>query len=282
MPGVASQALNTTHVIAGCDFHNQLPPPPPLPAPHVVTWCIGMAGPGTSKEALTVKAGPGGALGRQHDCGMGPYHFAANSLLPLVWAGAGNKAQFAASSVRLQTGNMAVATIPIAGLNMQLDCNDPIALPTSMCVASLNTVFAGFTPGDAIGGFAAMLSDIALTFIVGKVAGLITQGSAKVLASALGAVAGPVPLMVVGVAMTAFPTAAAYVSGTSNMVVGWLIGTPLGYSVQDAPGSAYGAKLNDSVNDYFAKPTSPSTQDADTSAAPDQSHDHDNDHDDLE
>src|SRR4051794_14013268 len=125
MPGVASQALNSTHIIVGCDFHNQLPPPPAVPGPHVVTWCIGMAGPGSSKAAPTVLAGPGTALGRQHDCGMGPYHFGVNALLPLVWANAGNKAQFASSSVKLETGNMAVATIPVAGLNLQLDCNDP-------------------------------------------------------------------------------------------------------------------------------------------------------------
>jgi hypothetical protein len=57
----------------------------PLPAPPVVTAVMMMAHPSGTKAATTVRAGWGYALGRQHDHSMGPYHFAANTLLPLVW-----------------------------------------------------------------------------------------------------------------------------------------------------------------------------------------------------
>lgn len=256
MPGAACNALNSIQLVTGCDIHKQIPPPPPagpLPAPHPVAYCMGFAFPSTSKKSKKVQAGWGFALARQHDLGMGPYHFAANALLPLIWLGASNKAEFGSSTVNNDQGHMAVALIPMVGINLQLDCCDPCALPFGMCFASFNTVKCGFTAGDCIGGFAAMVVDIGWSFVVSKVAGKLTKLAGAVLASSLGAVADGVPLFVVGLASAAFPSASKFVADATTMVFGWIIGTPLGYSFP-TPWGSLGGKLNDKVNDYFADP----------------------------
>ena len=273
MPG--NNLLNSIQLVAGCDMHKQIPPPPPagpVPAPHVVTAVMMMAAPSGSQASTTVRAGWGYALGRQHDLSMGPYHFAANLLLPLVWLGAGNKAEFGSASVSIDVKGsakrLAVAVIPGAGLNMQLDCNEPCALPTSICVASLNTVTAGFTLADFIGGFVAMVVDIAITWAVGEVAdlgagllgGLATAGLGEVLA-----LLGPEALLVGGiVAIVAGPV----IHEAVKMGIGWLIGTPLGYSYTGpvpgthgkehfGPGSTYGGKLNDYINENISPTPKP-------------------------
>jgi hypothetical protein len=269
---VGCNALNSIQMIAGCDMHKQIPPPPPvgpLPfAPHVVIAITGMAPASTSKASTTVKAGWGYALGRQHDLGMGPYHFAANLLLPLVWAGAGNKAQFGVASVSIESQGskgvkLAVALIPGAGLNLQLDCNEPCALPTSMCIASLNTVTAGFSLGDCLGGFAAMISDIAITWLTGQIAEALTGVAEGVLGGILELI-GPEALLVAGLAAAALPTLAYTLKETTKMMIGWVIGSPLGYSytgkilgVQVGWGSTYGGALNDTINDHVSHYISP-------------------------
>jgi hypothetical protein len=257
---VGCNALNSIQLVAGCDLHKQIPPPPPagpVPAPHVVVYCIGFALKSTSKASSTVKAGWGYALGRQHDIGMGPYHFAPNLLLPLIWAGAGNKAEFGCSTVTVDVDgsglHMAVALIPGAGLNLQLDCNEPCAIPTSICVASLNTVTAGFSMADCLGGFAAMIGDIAVTYISGKIAGAIMAGAGAVITGILAEVAGGIEVMLMGgIVAAAFPTAAHYLGAVATQVVGWMVGSPLGYSFSWAPGSVHGGELNDAVNDYIS------------------------------
>lgn len=273
----ANHLLNSIQLVAGCDMHNQIPPPPPVgpvPAPHVVVAVMMMAHPSGALVSSTVKAGWGYALGRQHDLSMGPYHFAANLLLPLVWAGAGNKAEFGSASVSIEVGGkskrLAVAVIPGAGLNMQLDCNDvPCAIPTSICVASLNTVYAGFSLADFIGGFIAMVVDIAITWFVGKIADAITGALGGLAIAGLGevlALLGPEALLVGALAdMVIGPV----IHDAVKMGIGWLIGTPLGYSYTGpvpgtgghrhfGPGSTYGAKINDYINDHFSPvPTAP-------------------------
>ncbi len=262
---VACNALNSFQLVAGCDLHKQIPPPPPagpLPAPHVVAYCIGWAGPDTGKASTTVKAGWGHALGRQHDIGMGPYHFAMNALLPLVWLGAGNKAEFGCSTISVDVGGsalrMAVALIPGAGLNLQLDCNEPCPMPTSTCVASFNTVYGGFSLADCLAGFAAMIGDVAVTWLSSKIAGGILKGAGALVTGVLAEVAGGIEVMLMaGLASVAFPIASQYLSGAANLVVGWMVGSPLGYSFPWAPGNVYGGKLNDAVNDWISPPPPP-------------------------
>jgi hypothetical protein len=274
VPG--NNLLNSIQLVAGCDLHKQIPPPPPagpLPAPHVVTAVMMMAHPSGTKASTTVKAGWGYALGRQHDLSMGPYHFAANLLLPLVWLGAGNKAEFGSASVSIDVSGagtrLAVALIPGAGLNMQLDCNEPCPMPTSICVASFNTVYAGFSLADFIGGLVAMIADTAITWVVGEIADVITGALGGLAIAGLGevlALLGPEALLVGAIAEI---VAGPVIHEAVKMGIGWLIGTPLGYSYTGAvpgtggrvhfgPGSTYGGQFNDFINDSISPtPTAP-------------------------
>lgn len=263
---VGCNALNSFQLVAGCDFHKQIPPPPPvgpLPmAPHVVVYCMGFAMPSTAKQSTTVKAGWGFALGRQHDLGMGPYHIAANVLLPLIWAGAGNKAEFASGSVFVKVGSdslrMAVALVPVAGLNLQLDCNEPCPMPTSTCIASLNTVLVGFSFADCIAGFAAMTADIAMTWLSGKIVGGVFKLAGAIVERVLARSAtGITAMLTAGIAASAFPRASAFLGGTANLLLGWVVGSPLGYSPDWAGVNyVYPASKNDAINDWISPPPS--------------------------
>lgn len=253
---VGCNALNSIQLVAGCDMHFQIPPPPPagpVPAPHVVVYMMGLAMPSTSKQSRTVKAGWGSALGRQHDLGMGIHHFAANALLPLVWLGGANKAEFGSGTVSIDVKGdatrMAVAVVPIVGINTQLDCNDvPCALPTSICIASLNTVHVGFSLGDFIGGLIAGAVDVGISYLVSKVVGTALP---KGLMALLGkSTTGIRVMLVVGIVSSRFPRARRVVEDGIKMNLGWCLGTPLGYSHSWAPGSNYGGKINDGINDW--------------------------------
>lgn len=257
------KALNSFQLVAGCDFHTQMPPPPPtgpLPmGPHVVVYCMGFAMPSTAKQSKTVKAGWGYALGRQHDLGMGIYHFAANILLPVVWAGAGNKAEFGCSTVSVDVDGsgmrMAVALVPVVGLNLQLDCNNPCPMPTSTCVASLNTVTAGFSLADCIAGFVSMAVDVAITWLSSKIVGGIFKGIGAMLGKLNW---GITVMLVAGVVGSRFPRAAEFVSQTASLLLGWLVGSPLGYSAGWSPVGVLGGRANDAINDWISPaPASP-------------------------
>jgi hypothetical protein len=188
---------------------------------------------------------------------MGIYHFAPNLLLPLIWAGAGNKAEFGSSSVYVdvkgQSLRMAVALIPGAGLNPQLDCNEPCAMPTSVCIASFNTVTAGFTAADCVAGFSAMAADIAVTWLSSKVVGGASRFAGARIAAGLGKSAlGIQTMLAAGMVASAFPTAAEYVSSVGNLLAGWMVGSPLGYSREKAKGNVYGARANDAISDWIS------------------------------
>ncbi|HXJ19460.1 MAG TPA: hypothetical protein VMT03_04435 [Polyangia bacterium] len=231
----AAHVLNSTHPVIGCDSHSQAPPPQPPLGPHIVVGGMGQADPTTSKASATVKAGAGYALGRQHDLGRGKYHFAANMLLPLVWAGAGNKAEFGCSSVRVggcgkDNEALSMAAALGWGLNLQLDCGEPCPAPTSICIASFNTVFAGLTAADKVAGFQAMTVDLVLTWAVGKIAGVLASalhGRAYEILGDVLSLLGP-DARFVGALLDA--AAAPTVRELMKTAIGWFIGTPLGYS----------------------------------------------------
>jgi len=229
-------ALNSSQSVVGCDLHNQVPSTPPI-GPHIVAGIMGVADPTTSKASRTVKAGAGFALGRQHDLGRGHYHFAGNLLLPLVCAGAGNKAEFGSASVKVghcgkdeESLSMAVALYPGVGLNVQLDCGDPCPLPSSICIASFNTVHVGLTPVDILFGHPAMRADLLLTWLFGEVAGVLASGLQKSVCRQLGPVlallAPDAKLLFAALDTAAGPT----VKRLAGMAIGWFLGTPLGYS----------------------------------------------------
>jgi hypothetical protein len=254
VPGIGCNALNSYQLVVGCDWHKQIPPPPPIgpvPAAHLVAYFMGFAMPATSKESPTVKVGWGSALGRQHDLGIGIYHFAGNFLLSLVWASASNKAEFGSSTVQIPTGRIAVALIPGAGLNPQLDCNDvPCPAPTSLCVATLNTVKVGFTWSDCAGGFAAMAFDSAFTYLISTVIGKGVPKAFFPLAGALSRNSEAILAL-----RLASPRVEYAIMKGIEIVMGMFVTTPLGYS-RDLPWNKWG-KINDSINDYLAPPPSP-------------------------
>jgi hypothetical protein len=268
---VPCNALNSIQIIVGCDLHKQIPPPPPagpLPAPHVVLYVTGLAMPATAKQSTTVKAGWGYALGRQHDLGMGIYHFAANALLPLVWAGAGNKAEFGVASVNVggisgSSARMAVAVVPWIGINFQLDCCEPAPLPMSRCIASFNTVVAGFTLRDFVAGFVSGVIDSLYVWVVGKIAGAIVGGAGALIEGILAEVTGGISVMLqIGILGAAFPTVATYIGSVAELLVGWTIGSPLGYSFDSIhghklPWTSWGGELNDSINEWISPTPKP-------------------------
>ncbi|WP_394844462.1 hypothetical protein LZC95_46335 [Pendulispora brunnea] len=275
MPGSPNKVLNSVQMVAGCDFHRTAPPfVPVLPfAPHVVAYCIGWSFTGASKKAPTVSAGWGRALGRQHDIGPGVYHFWPNALLPLIWAGAGNKAEFAAGTVKIPTGRMAVSLIPWVGLNLQLDCQDfPIPpAPTSICIASFNTVRAGFTGMDALGGALAMLFDSAYVWVLNGVLSFggsaLSNAMQKGLSGCTSGVLRSISRM--GFVSPSFVRTAAYWLSTearefwtsapnaipavaSYLLSTFGVGSPLGYSGSYTPGGSWSGGANDAINDYVS------------------------------
>lgn len=270
MPGIGCKVLNSTHRVVGVDFHKNIPPPPPagpLALPHIVSATMSQADPTTQKISKSVMAGATGgyALGRQHDLGRGTYHTGANALIGLVWLGSGNKAEFGVSTVKTDQGRLAVACIPFVGINLQLDCNDipwmgkataSLPAPTSICIASFNTVLAGFTLRDFVAGLVAGLTDAVIVFVVSKIAGFIVEELAPAL---IGALLGPEALLAVGLVGVAFPVAFQVAQDGLEMLIGWGIGTPLGYSpnpdehsIPIGIVSKYGGKLNEALNNWIS------------------------------
>ncbi len=158
--------------------------------------------------------------------------------MPLIWAGAANKAEFGCASVTVGHCGADKASVTMAvalpgGLGLQLDCGEPCPWPSSLCIASLNTVHAGLTTADAVAGFGAMVVDLALTWALGKVAGVLTTALQQQAFNALGYVLsllGPDVRLV-----AALDTAMARETGeVVKTVMGWFIGTPLGYSTKVA------------------------------------------------
>ncbi len=275
MPGAPHKALNALHIVTGCDIHLSIPPPVPptgTPMPHIIVYVMGLAMPSTSKMSERhVKAGWGLALGRQHDLGMGIYHFWANWLLPAIWLGAGNKAEFGSGTVKLDKGRMAVAVYPLIGINLQLDCQQlpaPLPLPTSVCIASFNTVSAGFTWGDFFGGVFAMLFDALVTYAVNLVVAKLPGGLSKLAPAAWRAAAsgvlGRIAGTVVGRVTIAVLRQTAKIgfdgSAFGQILLGMFVfGTPLGYSYKNAPVGKYSGDINDVINDTFSPdPPTPS------------------------
>ena len=260
----ASPVLNSSHLVVGFDSHCQAPPPLPPLGVHIVAAYMGQADPTTSKASLSVKAGSGQALGRQHDLGRGRYHIAGNPLLPLVWAGAANKAEFGCASVIVggcgsdnQKLSMATA-LGRAGLGLQLDCGEPAPLPSSLCIASFNTVRVGVTNVDVIGGIAAMATDTGLTWAFGKVAGVLATGLQGKVCEKLGNVLGLLGPPARSVSAALGTAAARPTQELVKMVIGWFIGTPVGYSYEGpllggdnfnwhALGNDYGSEINNRV-----------------------------------
>lgn len=179
MPGML--VLTTMQPIVGVDFHTSLPPIPTAILPHVVVWGTGLSlGMGlpqalTASQAMSpahpvngskpIVVGPGHACGRGHDAGVHFGHIAGNTLLAIIWLGAASKSEFGSGTVRVQGQHMAVNMMLF--MNLQLDCSDPVPMPTGFTFATGSAmVFANFTFMDLLNGFAHMLVDVIIVAVL--------------------------------------------------------------------------------------------------------------------
>jgi hypothetical protein len=262
-----TQVLNANQLIVGVDMHKSIPP---WGLVHVIVSNTGSAEMATSKAAddahasgKVVIAGGAPAVGRQHDLGRGIYHFGINALIATIWMSSGNKAEFGVASVKIPTGRIAAAVIP-GGVNLQLDCESTpggtgFAAPTSVCIACSNTVFAFMTPADIWAGVAAMVFDMVVVFISGKIVSAISGLIQAGVIAAVVAFAPEAGLAFLLLAV-AFPGVTAAVlgnlTGALEAVLGWTVGSPLGYSFEN---SGYGliGKLIGDPNDGITNLISP-------------------------
>jgi hypothetical protein len=190
MPGVPMPLLNTVQPFAGVDVHTSLPPIPPAPAPHVVVWGLGLSGwmslplwqtasksnstdhPKIAAKGVPVAAGPGHPCGRGHDAGPHLGHFAANTLLAIIWLGASSKAEFASGTVGTPQGPIAVNMM--WAVNLQLDCGDPVSTPSSIAIAIDYTNYAGFTWTDFFNGLVHLLVDFIIDALLSAALGMVS------------------------------------------------------------------------------------------------------------
>jgi hypothetical protein len=198
MPGFPFPCVNTVQLLIGCDPHYSVPPLPPVLAPHVVVWSAGLSqwmgflwSVQTSKAASPesgcsspVQSGWGYACGRTHDSGPHPSHLWPNVLLPLIMLGSSSKHEFGSGTVKLPGGHdKAVGVAWVCDID--LDCADPIPLPTGLTITACNTVRAGFTWADFFRGAIQMAVDILIDWLIGEaisaVGDMIVKALGKVL-----------------------------------------------------------------------------------------------------
>ncbi|EYF08690.1 Hypothetical protein CAP_2551 [Chondromyces apiculatus DSM 436] len=89
-------------------------------------------------------------------------------LAPLWQRVSSSKSYFGPSSV--VAGGKPIAAALESWKNWQLNCNDPLSLPTGVAF-SWSTVVCGLTLGDVFGGFVAMSLDMAMSYFLGKIGG---------------------------------------------------------------------------------------------------------------
>ena len=179
MPGML--VLTTMQPIVGVDFHTSLPPIPTAILPHGVVWGTGLSLAMGLPQALTasqamspshptngskpIAVGPGHACGRGHDAGVHFGHIAGNTLLAIIWLGAASKSEFGSGTVRVQGQHMAVNMMLF--MNLQLDCNDPVPMPTGFTFATGSAmVYANMTFMDLLNGFVHMLVDVVIVAVL--------------------------------------------------------------------------------------------------------------------
>lgn len=186
--------LTTMQPIVGVDIHNSLPPIPVAPLPHYVVWATGLSlgmglpkaltasqaispqNPDPSIAAKPVAVGPGHACGRGHDAGSHLGHIAANTLLPIVFLGSASKSEFGSGTVIAGGKHMGVNMLLF--LNINLDCSDPLPMPTGFTFATGSAmVFANFTWKDFFNGLVHMIVDVAIVAILN----FLVSAGAKVL-----------------------------------------------------------------------------------------------------
>ena len=238
----AFNILKPNHFMFGIDLHDAVIPPSPTPIPFIphIGWgnLEGNVGspPGTKAARTNAESVP--MLQRGTDIGLGIPHFSLNILLPLVILGSGSKSYFGAGTVKLEGTAVAVAVLHNANIN--LNCGGSTIPPTpSGYVIAPCTVRAGMTFGDLLAGILQMVVEAAVQWGIGFALGKVLP------------------------AFEALGILGTFLSNALGLVVGWAIGTPLGYSfaggvLSHIPGlgSLFDQfdKGHDAVADYFNNP----------------------------
>jgi hypothetical protein len=211
----------------GCDVHLELTftwPPVPVPfTPHAVGQRLAGLG-GASMTGDDVLANNWNIIHRDSDISYGIPHIPIPPFPPcvlaLLWTGlSGSKSYFGPSSVR--ANNKPIAAALFVYVNPQLNCDDPLPLPTGIAITWSNVV-CGLTWGDIIGGFLAMGIDMAISFLLNKLGGKI--------ASKL------IPKKAAKWAVEAINT-------TVNAIFQQITGSPVGYTYS-VPGHVLGDPFN--------------------------------------
>lgn len=173
-----SNVITRFHTMVGVDFHTAqpsfpAPTPPPVPkTPHVVGAMIHFAvwWMARGKDNTDVQTPFGNAMSKIYDIGMLIPHYGVNSpILMMLWTlASGSQGHFGVSSVVAKKGPIAAALFGCS--SPQLDCNEPLPLPTSVVFAP-NTVVAGMTVGDVVAGVFSMALTSAFVYATGRVVG---------------------------------------------------------------------------------------------------------------
>ena len=157
----------------GMDIHlgTPGPPAPPVPMPHFVAQLLGgLPVVGSAKLVPTVLSHNFIALNQGTDIGMGIGHVASNILFPLYVLTSSSTSFFGSFSV-LSGGKPTAAASDIY-LNRNLNCAQPLSMPTGMVVApGCNMV--GLSLTDYLAGIANMAVSMGISFIGGKIGGYI-------------------------------------------------------------------------------------------------------------
>lgn len=213
--------------MVGCDFHMELTftwPPVPAPyTPHLVGQRLAGFG-GASMTGDDVLANNWNIIQRDSDIQYGIPHIPLPPFPPcvlaLLWTAiSGSKSYFGPSSV-LGNGKPIAAALFVY-VNPQLNCDDPLPLPTGVAITWSNVV-CGLTWGDIIGGFLSMGFDMLISWVLNK------------LGSGIAGKLTPKGLV---------PGAVKAIEATVNTIFQQLTGSPVGYT-WSLPGHVLGDWAN--------------------------------------
>ena len=228
----AFNVLKPNHFMLGLDFHDcKVSPSQPLPiplVPHSVFAPLeGYVGASSVKKVKKTFAEYVPMLQRGTDIGPVIPHFCLNILLPFIIAGSASKSFFGANTVKLEGTGVGVAVLHDANIN--LNCGGAIGPPTPTgYVFAPCTVRAGMTYGDFIAGIVQMYVEGVIQWVIGVGLFLFTMDMPFIVGDVLG------------------------------LLMGWVIGTPLGYSFKGGLlGPVYTRieeKVHDGIADYFNDP----------------------------
>ncbi len=169
---IASTLLLPIHPCTSIDLHTHLPPPPIPPVPPFLPyfWLQVLGGlPFFTKAKICKKtfAWHFPAMQKGTDIGRMLIHVGnpINLKLPFIIYNSSSKSFFGASTVKVENQVVAVSNAVVVNNNM--NCNDPMNLPTGVVIAP-NTVMAGMTIGDFLAGYVNITTDLLVGKALGK------------------------------------------------------------------------------------------------------------------